>query len=126
MIRCRKCGVDKPKAHFHAKRTTCKDCFNEATRNAKYMSRYGITATEADEMKKSGCNICGDTHNLHIDHNHDTGEVRGVLCKGCNQGIGLLGDSPDRLRAAAQYLDDKGTYERLEHPTVAVAARRLG
>jgi hypothetical protein len=41
---------------------------------------------------------------FHADHNHTTRAARGILCPACNQAIGLLGDSPDRARAAADYL----------------------
>ena len=45
-----------------------------------------------------------------VDHNHTTGEVRGMLCHSCNTGLGLLGDSPDRMRVALTYLEDRGHY----------------
>lgn len=51
------------------------------------------------------CAICNERpERLVIDHDHETGEVRALLCAKCNAGIGLLGDSPDLLTAAADYL----------------------
>lgn len=47
---------------------------------------------------------------MAVDHNHDTGEVRGVLCTRCNSGLGWFGDSPDRLRRALRYLSERGCY----------------
>jgi hypothetical protein len=41
---------------------------------------------------------------LHLDHDHETGEFRGWLCWHCNTGIGKLGDTPDGLRNALDYL----------------------
>lgn len=41
---------------------------------------------------------------LCVDHAHDDGRVRGLLCDNCNRGIGLLGESPDALIRAAAYL----------------------
>lgn len=45
-----------------------------------------------------------------VDHNHATGEVRGLLCGNCNTGIGHLGDSPQALRRALDYLTERGHY----------------
>ena len=42
---------------------------------------------------------------FNADHDHDTGEVRGLLCYRCNRGIGLFKDDPDLMRLVAQYLD---------------------
>ena len=41
---------------------------------------------------------------LHLDHCHDTGAIRGILCLSCNQGLGKVHDDPDLLEAAARYL----------------------
>jgi hypothetical protein len=49
-----------------------------------------------------------------VDHNHATGEVRGLLCRACNHGIGNLKDSPEVLTAAAKYLIEKGHYSRMK------------
>jgi hypothetical protein len=51
---------------------------------------------------------------VSVDHNHDTGEVRGLLCRACNHGIGCLKDSPKVLKAAATYLIEKGHYSKIK------------
>jgi hypothetical protein len=54
------------------------------------------------------CAICYTEANgrmWHIDHCHDTGKVRGILCDICNRGIGNLKDDPKLLRQAAEYLE---------------------
>ncbi len=85
----------------------------DSVRKLKY--RYGITQEEYDvrlEAQGGACAICrkaepggnGNT-SFHVDHNHETGEVRGLLCAACNSGLGHLGDDIDRLRAALAYLE---------------------
>lgn len=77
-------------------------------------NNYGITLKEYNKILKKqegGCAICGTTaleQALSVDHDHDTGEVRGLLCSNCNRGIGLLGDSSDTLMRAAEYLQGYG------------------
>ena len=78
-------------------------------------SKHGITLADYERMlaQQSGkCAICGslspghnETH-FHVDHDHLTGRVRGLLCECCNVGIGYF-DGPERLEAAAQYLRDR-------------------
>jgi hypothetical protein len=48
--------------------------------------------------------------NSAIDHNHDTGEFRGVLCKTCNRALGLFRDNPDIIFNAYDYLIKNGSY----------------
>jgi hypothetical protein len=52
------------------------------------------------------CAICRETKIDRIDHDHKTGKVRGLLCHCCNAALGLFRDLPDRLRAAAEYLEN--------------------
>jgi len=76
---------------------------------------YGITMSEYKEILKSqgdGCAICGRKSDvadrrLAVDHCHESGDVRGVLCSLCNQALGLFLDKPELLRAAADYLESK-------------------
>lgn len=60
------------------------------------------------------CAICGrapyGVRGLVVDHNHLTGEVRGLLCQPCNSAIGQLQDSPVLLAKAAAYLTERGNY----------------
>ncbi len=71
--------------------------------------RYGLSLQEANALCDKGCQICGKKstgkRSLHIDHDHRSGKVRGVLCAGCNTAIGKLGDSVEGLKAAIRYLE---------------------
>jgi hypothetical protein len=72
---------------------------------------YGITLRDYDEMfhkQASGCAVCGEWPGekpLCVDHCHDTGEVRGLLCNNCNTGIGMLRDDPMLVLRAYEYLE---------------------
>ncbi|MBE1536223.1 endonuclease VII domain-containing protein [Actinomadura algeriensis] len=69
--------------------------------------RYGITEADADWLLKRQvglCGVCSDRPGDHIDHDHETGAVRGVACTGCNTGMGQFGDDPTCLRRAADYV----------------------
>lgn len=76
------------------------------------IQQFGLTLEQYDTMletQKYCCCICKTSepgkHNWHVDHNHTTGKVRGLLCSPCNTGLGHFGDDPTRLRAAADYLE---------------------
>ena len=80
------------------------------------LSRHGITPQEFDEMlsQQDGCcAICGgisagggnDRGNMHVDHCHESGKIRGLLCHSCNTGLGLFRDDPSTLRQAIESLE---------------------
>lgn len=77
-------------------------------KNRKLVERYGITLDDYKAMyqRQNGkCMICELlSENLHVDHNHTTGEVRGLLCNGCNRGLGYFSENPVSLQNAALYL----------------------
>lgn len=74
------------------------------------LKKYGLT--EADYqllLEKQGyvCAVCGNKpllRRLAVDHCHKTGNVRGLLCRKCNQGIGHFNDDPKKLKKAIEYL----------------------
>jgi hypothetical protein len=73
--------------------------------------RFGITADEYDRLldsQGSACAICGRAcesgRRLAVDHDHQTGSIRGLLCRKCNCALGLLGDTPEGIAAALRYL----------------------
>ena len=81
--------------------------FDYKLRNNQKKGGYVISKDEYEMilMQQGGhCAICKKTDELCVDHDHKTGIVRGILCKKHNLGIGLLDDSPEILRAAANYI----------------------
>lgn len=61
--------------------------------------KYGLTLDEYHALGDS-CAICGSTKRLCVDHDHNTGEVRGLLCNGCNVGLGGFNDNRESLLKA--------------------------
>lgn len=82
----------------------------------KRVAKYGLTLKQFDDMRVAqgfACAVC-DTEEwlirdaqLHVDHDHMTGAVRGLLCSNCNMAIGIFKDDPALLHRAIQYLLDK-------------------
>lgn len=118
----------KNRKHYHTSdgvRDARMEQMRKYKRNWRLQLVYGITDEQYDAMlekQKHCCAICGsknwDSRNNvpHIDHDHITGKVRGILCMGCNSALGMMKDSPERLIKAAKYLkkygkisDDVGT-----------------
>lgn len=84
---------------------------NEYRRKKKVIQRYGITFERYEEMYKAqngSCAICDgpslDGRRLHIDHDHNTGTIRGLLCQKCNMGLGCLNDDISLFNEAIKYL----------------------
>lgn len=102
----------------------CSAQFQEETGNYARSSalrvRYGISIDEYEAMwtaQDGMCAICkkpettvtknGHKWRLNVDHDHKTGEIRGLLCTPCNRGLGFLGDSAETMRQAISYLEDR-------------------
>jgi len=80
-------------------------------RRAKLKRVYGLTVEQYDALLASQdgrCAICKrmspDGRRLHVDHDHQTRRVRGLLCHDCNRGLGIFKDSADLLAAALDYI----------------------
>lgn len=130
MKTCTRCNTEKPLDDFHrnqrgrhGRAADCKPCARrryrtwykanydpEHNRANRLRQNYGVTVEWYEARKADGCGICGThepggTGDFHVDHDHDTGEARGVLCSACNLGIGKLGDNVEGLRRALAYLE---------------------
>jgi Recombination endonuclease VII len=121
---CPDCSTVKPMSEFVKNASAqsgwsayCKPCHNARGKASKdkvggsrtyhLKRRYGITAEEADEMlsEQGGlCVICKVAPAVHVDHDHETGAVRALLCFNCNGGLGQFKDDPNLLHAAAYYV----------------------
>ncbi len=83
-----------------------------AAQRRSWLKQYGITPEQYDEMveeQEGRCAICGELppegERLHVGHCHRKGALRKLLCRSCNTALGLLRDSPELLRKAAEYLE---------------------
>ncbi len=130
MRHCITCNETKSLESFHKNKNkqfgvsgTCKECAiansrlwyknnKDKAKDQKLKKAYGIALTDYNAMftKQNGCCAICTIHQselkkaLAVDHCHLTGEIRGLLCKGCNRGIGYFNDSADKLYAAISYL----------------------
>ena len=84
----------------------------ERQRDYHLNHKYGLSPEDYNalfEAQAGCCAICGRHESelkqkLHVDHDHVTGEIRGLLCRGCNTAIGLLCDDPDTIDKASDYI----------------------
>lgn len=90
----------------------CRACQHEWSKRHFRRVRYGLTLEQYDFLLRAQggrCAICGTHDNsgvaLGVDHHHETGAVRGLLCDPCNIAIGGLRDDPALMRAAIAYVE---------------------
>lgn len=91
--------------------TSCETARKADRKNASQSNRgtHGLTIREARKFREGKvCEICRSPEGLAVDHCHDSGQIRGVLCNRCNGGLGMFRDNPVLLIRAAQYLDPVG------------------
>jgi hypothetical protein len=123
---CPACEQEKPLADFGNNRASsdgrtayCKPCHNAkgketytrlygSTREYHLRRRYGIGVAQFEAMVEAQgglCALCRNRKPEHVDHDHLTNKIRGVLCSCCNQGLGNFRDDVDALKAAIDYLE---------------------
>lgn len=124
---CSKCNEALPFSEFHKReqgyQASCKACrkdqrklYSNNYRAWNLMKNYGmthldyLTLLDAQDGFCAGCkkhfSLCSTDRGsyLHVDHDHNTGRVRGLLCGKCNKALGLLNDDPEVLHRLASYL----------------------
>lgn len=103
---CQKCDRDRAREYYRNN--------SERLRTAKTFRVRGISPVVFEEMRQNcndQCSIC-KCHKpqgrgaWHIDHDHDTGKVRGLLCSNCNTALGLVRDSIPVLKGMIAYLEE--------------------
>lgn len=124
---CNLCGIEKEASKFHRRgrvslRWWCIDCEREARAGKSrwyaqnLQNRYNLDFGDYELLykKQNGkCAICSSGENgylgkkrLAVDHCHETGKIRGLLCSGCNNALGHFKDNPDLIKKALIYLDE--------------------
>ena len=113
---CTRCKGVKPAdtEHFPPHNRTksgldswCRECRSTYRSEICRGRHRGVISDAAlKEIKASvkECVICGLAEPLVVDHDHETGAIRGMLCNHCNRGLGHFRDDPTLLEFAAQYL----------------------
>lgn len=109
------CNYEKPDEDFPRDRGAtnrrgrfryCRPCNTIYCRRFAVKRRYGLDIEEYEALIEAGCSICGrNDGKMAMDHCHTSGRVRAMLCTQCNVALGMMEDSPERLRAAASYLE---------------------
>lgn len=96
------------RAYYHANKAKA-----AARQRYELKKLYGLTRAAYESMLDAQgglCRICcRPMAPPAVDHDHETGEVRGLLCRPCNTAIGLLGDSPQMLARAIEYLNSSSS-----------------
>jgi hypothetical protein len=113
--RCSRCRELRLLDDFHRHRTQpggystyCKDCRRVLGADTHIKRNYGLSRIELDALISSQgglCAICEANPAVHVDHDHVTGKIRGVLCFTCNVALGQLKDDVRLFRKAIDYLE---------------------
>lgn len=111
--RCKQCQKEQFKIYYDENRDHLIDkvmAYREKYGRTDMHARYGITNLEYKQMvdeRQGRCQICDKKPiTLTVDHDHDTGKFRGLLCDGCNNGLGKFKDDPRLLMKAIKYLEE--------------------
>lgn len=98
-------------ARYTAGGCRCEAC-RTASRDYRRAKKYGLTPADYDDLLTAQGGLCAscreepsNKNGFHVDHDHETGAVRGLLCHGCNVALGQLHDDPGRIRSLARYVE---------------------
>jgi len=118
----------KNKDKYREYQRTYRERHKERLKKKDRRVKYGITEEEYQTMlsaQDDRCAICRDEMDPpHVDHCHETGDVRGLLCVRCNNGLGFFRDNAEALVKAALYVSE--TKEALTAADLALVAEAFG
>lgn len=100
-------NIEKWKGYQKEYRQNNKEKISKIAKEYNLSSNYGLTVEKYNEMatnQNNKCLLCLGETRLVVDHCHETGNVRGLLCNNCNQGLGLFKDNINNLGRAIEYL----------------------
>ncbi len=107
---CGKCKKTLPVSEFPKSNQTkcglgghCKAC----SKIYAWQLKHNISESEAFELAKqqNKCEVCLIQEVCHLDHDHETGAIRGFLCGNCNRALGLLFDNPETIQKLKEYIE---------------------
>lgn len=118
---CAKCGVNKHRSEYYRIKWTeartkylpalCAECNKEDVRIRSLYRLYGLSDEEYLVLLGSQHGVCAtcfgvnpDGKRLAVDHDHETGKIRGLLCSGCNLALGSVKDNTETLERMLRYL----------------------
>ena len=104
----------------------CRACDSAANSESYFYRKYKLTRHQLDDLRAAqgdSCAICGEPEPQHLDHDHESGEVRQLLCQRCNHGLGLFRDELTYLRAAADYVERHRARQAAEAAPTGPASR---
>lgn len=117
---CSKCKVNKPLCEFNKNKqhkdglhSYCKNCYKTINAEYKLKKAYGVTSQQKEKLitaQAGKCAICNTKLDnpkfTNVDHCHNTGKIRGILCHHCNFGLGQFKDNVELLESAIKYLKE--------------------
>lgn len=103
----REINAKKDKRYFYGDRYKGR-YKGQYSKERHYRSKYGLTLEDVRRMsaeQNHQCAICGESRILCVDHDHETGDVRALLCSRCNRLLGIVGDCKVYLQRCISYLE---------------------
>lgn len=118
MKTCSKCNIEKPLTQFrqdkHGRGTNSTTYYRPECKECEVRLRRQLQKAKLNAPPQpSACECCSKKVKLLVDHDHNTGEFRGWICRRCNLGLGQFEDDPKQIQNALKYLQP-GLYNRIK------------